>query len=634
VGALDDNLGLGRRIPRRDFLNGVAIGIGAALSHATLLRCGLSPESLAADGLYPPALTGMRGSHDGSFEASHLLRDGRWSGAAPAGAPEQYDLVVVGGGISGLAAAYFFRQRAGGNARVLVLDNHDDFGGHAKRNEFTVGGRLLIGYGGTQSIETPSPYSREARGLMDALGIDPVKLTEASVDRRVYRGLNSAVFFDRETFGADRLVVGMPGRDGVAGAWSEFLARAPLSDVARRDIARIYEANVDYLPGLSSSEKKAKLSTISYKAYLIDVIKAHADVVPFFQSRPHGLYGVGVDAVPALDCWAIGYPGFRGLTLDPGPGGYMSLTALGSAQNHPEYGFHFPDGNASIARLLVRALIPAAVPGRSAEDSVPARIAYDRLDVKEHATRIRLSSTAVRVAQTGADTVDVTYVRQGRTEVARTRGCVLACWNGMIPFLCPELPDTQKEALRYGVKVPLVYTNVAIRNWESFAKLGVRNISCPGSYHTSVSLDQPVSIGGYRCPSSPSEPMVLHLVRTPCRPGLPAREQHRAGRVDLLATSFEKFERAIRDQLARALSAGGFDPARDIAAITVNRWPHGYAYEYNPLWDPEWPDDQRPCVIGRRPFGRITIANSDAAAYAYTDAAIDQAFRAVSELFT
>ena len=126
---------------------------------------------------------------------------------------------------------------------------------------------------------------------------------------------------------------------------------------------------------------------------------------------------------------------------------------------------------------------------------------------------------------------------------------------------------------------------------------------------------------------------MLTMERYPCAAGLPARAQHRAGRADLYATSFETFERKIREQLARCVGAGGFDPARDIEAITVNRWPHGYAYQYNSLWDPFWLEGgPLPCVEARKPFGRIAIANADADAYAYTDCAINQAYRAVKEL--
>jgi spermidine dehydrogenase len=216
--------------------------------------------------------------------------------------------------------------------------------------------------------------------------------------------------------------------------------------------------------------------------------------------------------------------------------------------------------------------------------------------------------------------------------MARAKHCVLACWNMMIPFLCPQLPERQKEALHYQVKVPLVYTNVALSNWRAFAALGVSSIHCPGSYHSSVRLNPVTDIGSYRSPRSPDEPILVRMVRTPCYSGMSERDQHRMGRAELLTTSFATFEEMIRDQLGRMLGPGGFDPAHDITAITVNRWPHGYAYEYNPLFDPDWRKGEAPHEIGRARFGAITIANSDAAAAAYTDAAIDQGHRAVEEL--
>ena len=235
--------------------------------------------------------------------------------------------------------------------------------------------------------------------------------------------------------------------------------------------------------------------------------------------------------------------------------------------------------------------------------------------------------------QASAREVEVTYGREGKTYAVRARGVVLACWNMMIPFICEDLPAAQKEALHYGVKVPLVYTTVSLKNWQSFKKLGISGVSSPGMYHTGLRMELPNQIGEYRAvPGGPDDPVLVRMTRTPCKPGLPSRDQHRAGHADLYTTSFDTFERSIRDQFVRALGPGGFDPSRDIDAITVNRWPHGYAYEYNPLWDPDWPAGQSPCEIGRKRFGRITIANSDAAAAAYTDQAIDQAYRAVQEL--
>jgi spermidine dehydrogenase len=624
---------MGRPITRRDFVNGVAVGVAGTWLGGCDWTMVHRADAQDTPGYYPPALTGMRGSHPGSYDVGHAVRDGTfWKTAGrPIDTGEQYDLIVVGGGISGLAAAHFFlaRQPSG---RVLILDNHDDFGGHAKRNEFRPGGQLLLANGGTLSIESPFPYSAEAHGLLSELGVDPPALDAACAQPQLYHDLKPAVFFDRETFGVDRLAVGVPGPD--AAAWKAFLATTPLAPDVQRDIVRIETAKIDYLPGLTSDEKKDKLWRLSYKDYLLRMVKAHPGVVPYFQTKTHGLYGVGIDAVPALDCWAIGFAGFQGLGLHPGPaGGRLSFTALGAATpDQAPYYFHFPDGNASIARLLVRKLIPAAIPGHTAEDIVTARVDYARLDVLASPVRMRLNSTVVAVRHRGATDVDVTYGRDGKALTVRGGAVVMACWNMMIPYIVEGLPADQQTALHYGVKVPLCYTVVALRNRSAFDTLGVRRVSTPGMYHSDISLDQPVSIGDYRFPSSPDEPMLVRMLRTPCKPGLSAREQQKAGHAELLATPFETFERRIRDQLARVLGAGGFDPARDIEAITVNRWPHGYAYEYNPLWDPDWPVGQRPCDIARRRFGRIAIANSDAAAAAYTDQAIDQAYRAVQEL--
>jgi spermidine dehydrogenase len=358
--------------------------------------------------------------------------------------------------------------------------------------------------------------------------------------------------------------------------------------------------------------------------------------MPYFQARPHPLFGLGTDAVSAQDACGLGLPGFDGMALDPGPGPGMNRDCIPNAEAE-KYFLHFPDGNASIARLLVRKLIPHAIPGHSLKDLLVARARYARLDSPQAVVRLRLDSTAVSVRHEGdplsARQVEILYVKSGKLRRVRGRQCVLACWNSVIPYICPELPAQQRAALASAAKVPIVYTNVVLRNWTAWKKLGINSIYAPGSFHTRVNLDLPVSLGSYRSARKPQEPIVVHMMRTPCQPGLISYEQHRAGRLELFQTSFETFERSIRDQLGRSLGGGGFDAARDIAAITVNRWPHGYAYQYNSLFDKFWLEGgEQPCVTARQPFGRLAIANTDAGAYAYTDGAIDQAWRAIREL--
>ena len=208
---------------------------------------------------------------------------------------------------------------------------------------------------------------------------------------------------------------------------------------------------------------------------------------------------------------------------------------------------------------------------------------------------------------------------------------ILACFNNIIPFIVPDLPAEQKEALHYASKVPLQSTSVLVRNWESLRKLGVHAIQAPNCYHTDLWLDTPLSIGGYDSAADPSQPAVIIMWRNPNKPGIPRREQNRVGRAAMLTESFESIERETRQQLNRMLGKTGFDARRDILGLTVNRWPHGYAYTYDTLADPDLPEAERPHVRGRRMFGRIAIANADSGAAAFANVAIDQAERAVQE---
>ena len=606
------------KINRRDFLNGTQVAIGASLLSpwSELFGADIDPFALGAD-YYPPAKTGLRGSHDGSWETMHAgVAGAKWAHANP---EEQFDLVVVGGGISGLSAAHFYRREQP-DARILLLDNHDDFGGHAKRNEFSIGGQTRIGYGGTESIDTPSAYSQVAKDLLVDIGIDVQKFYEA-YDQSLYSSMNlsKGILFDDQSFSERKLVTGF-GKI----SWEEFAAQAPMSDQARRDFVRLWTDERDYLPGMSREEKIALLNRTSYYDFLKDTVKVDQQVLEIYRRWGMSFWCVGIDEIPASDVQSYD-GGMPGLT--------HTLPRVGYRGDEP-YIFHFPDGNASVARLLVRSLIAAAVPGTTMEDVVTTRIDYSRLDQKDSPTRIRLNSTVVNVGHSAnGKAVDVTYVHGGEAHTVRAGKCILACYNSAIPYICTELPDKQKKGLAYNVKVPLVYTKVLVPNWRAFAELGLDFVYYTNDFFKQVELDYPVSIGDYKFGSSPDDPMVLHMCHVHHSPDIKGPEQWREGRRRLLATPFSEFEHHVRDQLDQALSGAGFDAGRDIHAITVNRWAHGYAYSPDLLWEPDYASEEdKPWVVGRKQHGRISIANSDSAAAANTNAAISQGHRAVQEI--
>jgi spermidine dehydrogenase len=634
----DKELGLDQSITRRQFCQGTAVALGASLlPWAQAPAFEGSPE--LGGSYYPPALSGLRGDHAGSFETAHALgRQGmRWERGTDTG-EGLFDLVVVGAGISGLAAAYYYRK-AHPDARVLVLDNHGDFGGHATRNEFSLDGKTIIGYGGCQSIDTPSSYSPVALQLLQDLAID-LDAFYHFFDRDFYErlGLQDAFWLDRETFGVDRLVKGNPffwRRSPRTAEGDERFAREITTNDADREVLRsILAGGEDFLPGRSGPEKVAWLRTTSYDDYLRKFFRASGYLVGLVNPLPKGLWGVGTDGLSAREAMFLGFPGFGGLDVD-------------LARDDPHYPpgedepyiFHFPDGNAGITRLLVRSLVPAACGGHTMEDQVRARFDYGALDRPDGPVRIRLNATVVRIEHEGdlasARSVRLRYVKAGEAHDVSARKVVYAGFSAMLPYLAPEFPSAQAQAFSQLVKIPLLYATVLLRNWESFATLGVDRLRYPGMMFTDASLDFPVSMGGYQFAKSPADPIIVHMTYVPAEPGkgLDARTQNRRGRHTMLKLSFEDYERAIRRQLGDSLSGGGFDPARDIAGLTVNRWPHGYAYEYNDLVDPpEWNRYNGPHLEARKPFGRVAIANTDSEAYAYVNAAIDAAWRAVGEL--
>ena len=611
-----------RKLNRRDFINGVALSLaaGSTLSPMELLARSFSEKSP----YYPPGLTGMRGSHDGSFEVAHALAMGARKFPRPKEQTDDtYDLVVVGGGISGLSAAKFYRDRRDGPSKILVLDNHDDFGGHARRNELDVDGKKLLCYGGSQNLMRPSRYSKVAGQLLRDLSIDTQRFYDY-YDREYFsrRGMTDGIYFDRSTFGVDRVLANPILGDIEGKEMKSVVARMPISEQDQAEFIRLVEGGVDYLAGMTLQEKTKLLRNTSYLDFLKEYAGMPEAVTAILQDTFLYWSGVGWEADSALEATKNEFPGT------------WELGVHKEDEEKEPYIFHFPDGNASVARLLVRDLLPNTIPGSTMEDIVTARADYSLLDTGDSNIRIRLNSTVVHTANTpDGKFVDITYVNNGDIYRARARHAVLACYNNMIPYICPEVPEQQAEAIRYASKVPYVIASIAIRNWRAFVEARFDNVYSPGDvYFKMMFLDYPVSLGNYQYSKGPDEPIVISGWFSPTARGLPAKDQYRVGRRKLMQMSYDDFEQDIYSHLDGMLGPYGFDAEREIAAITLNRWSHGYAYEFEGIGVPaEYDRYNGPHITGRAQIGRISIANSDSEARAYVDGAIDAADRAVNE---
>ncbi|HEX4816720.1 MAG TPA: FAD-dependent oxidoreductase [Nonomuraea sp.] len=527
-------------ISRRDFFDGIAVGALASTGKAE------PPQEVAT----PPAPYGFQGGAPEALSVPHALRDGRfWQHAdPPEPTGERYDLVVVGGGLSGVSAAGEWLRRDPG-AHVLVLDNHDEIGGQARR----------------------TVYHRQSG--------------------RAHPRTADAVMCDAETFGADTLVR----------LTSDWVARLPIARKARDDLRTLRRDPPDWFPALPVEGKQERLAGLTYSAFLLEVCGAHPDVERFCRSMSCPEWGYDTRALGAIDAWGTGYPGFAGLELDAGkPSRFNSPTVKRQWGIADPDVYHFPEGNQGLVRSMVRRLAP----GELDRPGAPARF--------------RLSSPVVSVRD-GAGAASVAYFDGHEVRSVEAGAVILACWGAVIPYLVPDLPADQRDALRAAVRMPLLHATVRMRGSDAWRRAGLRRVRWTGAYWCLTELE-------------PGPPATVHLLATPCRSELGPVEGAVEGRRELFRTPYERLERTIRDQLTRLLGPGGFDPARDIEAITVNRWGHGNAPEYCRPWHPFYPDGPFPADTARRRFGRIAIAGSDAVSVARADAAVTAAFRAVDEL--
>jgi spermidine dehydrogenase len=624
-------------LTRRDFINGSLMMAGTSMLPVN----GSSQAVMAAlePSYYPPSLNGLRGSHPGSNDAAHARVWAKQSNWGPtSNLREVYDLVVVGGGISGLAAAYFYQQEHGRDKKILILDNHDDFGGHAKRNEHDVDGNILIGEGGSETIEQTGALSEIVLNLLKDLGLD-LNRFQMTYDSNFFKkhGLGAATYFNQRVFGEDKVVRhpfgGYPGfMEGLLRStlsYENAVEQAPLSKSGKQQLLRVLQSNPKTL-NIPKSQWQEYVQTHTYFNYLKNTLGV--DDPRVLRMARHSVvdYGGTPDVMTmqeALESSALGMDAVawnEAVEEGDAPVDYIDKGDGTYASKDP-FIHHFPDGNATIARMLVKKMVPEVGPGENVEEIVLSKFNYDKLDLAKNNVRIRLSSTVVNVKHLGnpldSDAVMVNYIQGGESYQVKAKNTILACYNMMIPHIVSGLPQDQDEALRKLSKVPLQFSNVGLKNWRAMKEIGVGMAMSPGNMHQAVNMDFPVSVGGYEYTKSPDDPCILHMrcCLQGDTSGAPAEVQFREARYRMLDLEFNDYELEIREHLEGMFPKSLFDFDRDVQSITVNRWAHGYSYG-------------NAGHVGRRPFGRITIANSDAVNSSLVQRAIDEAWRAVKEL--
>ena len=635
------------KITRRDFINGTLMVAGASM-----LPLGATSQAVL-DTLdpshYPPALTGLRGDHVGSYTHAHsraLAKKSYWGPTTEL--KEEYDLIVVGGGISGLSAAFFYQQEHGKDKKVLILDNHDDFGGQCTRNEHTIGDNTRLIFGGSQTIVSPHARSKTVLKLYKDLGIDLDRFKTAyDVDFYKRHNLGGVTYFNKRKFGEDKVVKHPFGhyQSFVEGllpstlSHEEAVKQTPLSEKGKEQLLRVLKGGLHAIK-VSKEELEEYISTHSYFDYLKMTLGVDdPEVLEMARNSCVDNYGPGAEVATIEEALETGGLGLNLATVKDVFGEEEYETYVKEYGNimleENPYIHHFPDGNASVARLMVRKMIPHVGPGDSAEDIVLSKFNYAELDKSSNRVRIRLNSTVVEVKHDGdpksSSVVFVNYINDNKSYQVKGKGVVMACYNGMIPYIVPDLPKEQAAALRRSVRMPLQYTTVGLKNWRAMKEMGIGLAWSPGNIHQAVMMDFPVSMGGYKYTKTPDDPCAIVMMCCPFGEtvGAPPVEQFREARYRMLGLQFSDYEKEIREHLSGMLPKGLFEFDRDVESITVNRWSHGYAHWGSALFDP---DMYEMAVKGRQPFGRIAVANADSDANAYIHVAIDQAWRAVKEL--
>ncbi len=616
---------INRKITRRDFLNAVLVGAGAGLlsmpAPARLLAAMLSPPGYGGVGDYASS----PGDTDEVIRVFRAIERGKYnvlSNVIDTG--ETYDLVVAGGGLSGLGAAHEFSKHAPKKSRCLILENHPVFGGAAKRNEFMVQGERLI-----------APQASNAFGIIDRPGIEGYEIyTELGVPTSFeyveFPKDLDPLDFDTTNFGyrlwftSESIGYHFGDGDGegrwVRGVWENKFEGTPYSGRERADLLRWRGSHSLQYAG---SDYERWLDSITYKQYIEKVMGLDPVITSFADPVMASVVGLGSDAISAYTARQVSMPGF------PDFRGHRSL--------RNSHWHSFPGGNDGFSRFFVKALIPGGIEGgRSFEDIQNGRIYFPALDSKKNRVRLRLGASVVSVENNGRSdgkSVSIVYEKEGRLYSVKARGAVMATGSRVARRVVRGLPPEYREAYGEFHVSPILVANVAVTNWRFLYRLRLTACKWFGGFGFGCNIRKPMVVGDYRPPLRPDMPNVLTFYVSFHEPGLPVEEQGERGRKKLLETSYAEYESQIVGQMRKLFSGSGFDAEKDIAGIILNRWLYAYV---NPQPGFHFGRDGKPAPpdVIRRPFGRIAFAHAELNGHQHWVAAVEEGRRAARQVMS
>lgn len=616
-------LGLDRPITRRDFVYGSSLILGGALA-----SCTISPGSSTAqqsdygfelgDDWYGPGGIGDYASSHGNtpnlIQTAHKIRAGHFRnpGTDAIDSGEEYDLVIVGAGFAGLSAAHHF-HRLYPTGRALIIDNHPIFGGEAKRNDFEVNGVHISGPQGSNDFAVPEKTG-EPDDYFTALDIPrEFEFTEpggSAAGMRIPLDNYAYLNWTHDAFDVGHFFAGSAQR-WVKDLWRTGLAGTPWDKSVQESFLRLRRTEAEPPPGIDVGPW---LDSMTMKSYYENVLGLPPEVTGYYNPIMASIIGLGCDAISAY--WGL----------------YFSIPGFKRSEQYPDSLIKsFPGGNAGIARHFVKKLIPDAIPGSSFENIIFAKVNFDELDKSGNPIRIRLNSTAVRVVHETGNRVKVTFSRAGELHWLRAKTVVMASGGWVNKYVISELPRTHRSAYEAFSHSPVLVANVALNNWRFLERLGVSAAIWSEGFGFTCNIRRAMVVGEKSQPLHPDEPIVLTFYAPIFKPGLPLKQQGIAGRVEMLGTSFIEYERQIREQMTNMFASGGFDPARDIAAITLNRWGHAYVNP-GPGFKFGVAGGAAPADVIREPIGRIAIGHSELRGHQNWTGAAAEGRRAVEVL--